>query len=223
MAADDLRCDRGLHVGQVEDILLGSELGVQDDLEPQVTELASQLRGRAGLERVVHLVRLLEQVVAQRLVGLLTIPGTAVGGPETVADRRHRPRPGHGCLGLERGEVERRGEVIGVELADGGRRMRPEPADRMVCGIGTREDLQRLTAAWTVPPGQGRHVGRFASIRPCGSSSEQHGQRHDQRRSRRLERRPDQPFARDDLQAGGGIQPEPEARLRDEGVQHPAT
>jgi hypothetical protein len=42
VAADDLRRDRGLDIGQVEDAGLRGELGVQDDLEPQVTELTGQ-------------------------------------------------------------------------------------------------------------------------------------------------------------------------------------
>ena len=48
MAADDLRGDRGLDVGEVEDAFLRRELGVQDDLQPQVAELAGQLRRGAG-------------------------------------------------------------------------------------------------------------------------------------------------------------------------------
>ena len=78
VAADDLRGERGLDVGQVEDSVLGGELGVEDDLEQQVAELLGQLRRRPGLERVVDLVGLLEQVLAQRRVGLLAVPRAAV-------------------------------------------------------------------------------------------------------------------------------------------------
>ena len=92
MAPDDLRRDRGLDVGQVEHAGLGGELRVEHDLQPQVAELAGELRRGTRLERVVDLVRLLEQVVAQRLVRLLAIPRAAVGRPEAVADGRHRPR-----------------------------------------------------------------------------------------------------------------------------------
>ncbi len=74
MTADDLGRDGRLDIGQVEDAGLGGELGVEDDLEQQVAELAGQLGRRAGLERVVDLVGLLEQVLAQRLVGLLAVP-----------------------------------------------------------------------------------------------------------------------------------------------------
>ena len=44
------------------------------------------------LEGVVDLVRLLEQVLAQRGVGLLPVPRTAVGLAQAVADVGHRPR-----------------------------------------------------------------------------------------------------------------------------------
>ena len=70
--------DRGLDVGQVEDAGLGGELGMEHDLEQQVAELAGQRRRGPGLERVVDLVRLLEQVLAQRRVGLLAVPRAAV-------------------------------------------------------------------------------------------------------------------------------------------------
>ena len=99
VAADDLRGDRGLDVGQVEDAGLGGELRVEDDLEQQVAELAGQLGRRAGLERVVDLVRLLEQVLAQRGVGLLAVPRAAVGLAQSVADPGHRPGPGDGGSG----------------------------------------------------------------------------------------------------------------------------
>ena len=69
----------GLDVGQVEDTGLGRQLGVEDDLEQQVAELLGELRRGAGLERVVDLVGLLEQVAAQAQVGLLAVPRAAVG------------------------------------------------------------------------------------------------------------------------------------------------
>ena len=65
MAAHDLGRDRRLDVGQVEDPGLGGQLGVEHDLEEEVTELAGQRGRRARFERVVDLVRLFEQVLAQ--------------------------------------------------------------------------------------------------------------------------------------------------------------
>ena len=78
VAADDLARDRGLDVGQVEDAGLGGQLGVEDDLQPEVAELGGQLRRGPAGQRVVDLVGLLEEVVAQRFVGLLAIPRAAV-------------------------------------------------------------------------------------------------------------------------------------------------
>ena len=79
VAADDLRAIARLDVGQVEDSGFGRQLGMEDDLEQQVAELPGELRGRAGLERVVDLVGLLEEVLAERRVGLLAVPRAAVG------------------------------------------------------------------------------------------------------------------------------------------------
>ena len=96
VAADDLGRDRRLDVGQVEDAGLGGELGVEHDLEQQVAELAGQRRRGAGLERVVDLVGLLEQVLAQRWVGLLAVPRAAVrlrAGGREIHGIAHGPAP----------------------------------------------------------------------------------------------------------------------------------
>ena len=111
VAADDLGGDRGLDVGQVEDAGLGGQLGVEDDLEQQVAELAGELGRGAGLERVVDLVGLLEQVLAERLVGLLAVPRAAVRLAQPVRDPGHGPRRSRRQLGRDRGEVERRRQV----------------------------------------------------------------------------------------------------------------
>ena len=79
MAPNDLGHDRRVDVGQVEDAVLGRVLGVEHDLQQQVAELLGELRRRALLERVVDLVRLLEQELAQGQVVLLAIPRAAVG------------------------------------------------------------------------------------------------------------------------------------------------
>ena len=57
------------------------------------------------LERVVDLVGLLEQVVAQRGVGLLAVPRAAVGLAQPVADPGHRPRSRRRPARARRGEV----------------------------------------------------------------------------------------------------------------------
>ena len=214
VAADDLRGERGLDVGQVEDAFLGGELGVQDDLQQQVAELAGQLGGRAALERVVDLVRLLEQVVAQRGVGLLAVPRTAVRLAQPVADPGHRPRSrrrppraraGRGSR-ARRGSAASRAPMVVASAA-------PEPPDRVVRRVEAAEDRQRVVAAGSVAAGQRRH--RLAApVAP-----EQRG-RHDQHGPRRLDGRADEPLGGDQLDARARIQSPAQPRLGQEGVQH---
>ena len=65
-----------------------------------------------GAERVVDLVRLLEEVVPERLVGLLAIPRAAVGQAQAGRDPGHRPGAGDGQLRGDGREVERRRQVV---------------------------------------------------------------------------------------------------------------
>ena len=107
VATDDLRRQGGPDVGHVEHARLGGQLRVEDHLEQQVAELAGQLRRRAALERVVDLVRLLEEVVPQRGVRLLPVPRAAVRLPEAGRDPGHPPRRGEVGDGRDRAEVQR--------------------------------------------------------------------------------------------------------------------
>ena len=126
VAAHDLRRERGPDVGHVEHALLGGELRVEDHLEQQVAELAGELRGRAALERVVDLVRLLEEVVPQRVVRLLPVPRAAVGLPEAGGDPGHPPRRREVGDGRDRA----RGTAVSLELVRGERR---RPSSRPGC------------------------------------------------------------------------------------------
>jgi hypothetical protein len=128
-------------------------LGVEDHLEQEVAEFLGQCRRRSGLERVIDLVRLLEEVLAQRFVGLLLIPWAAVRSSEALADIGHRPRAGvrefggHGC------DEERPAQVMGTEVADRCR-VTPCPADDVVRGVQPAENHQRIPAPGSVPTGQ---------------------------------------------------------------------
>ena len=91
-----LSCDAPGHVGQGEPALLGRQRGVEHDLEQQVAQLLLQgVEALAGLdvqavERLQHLVRLLQQVAPQAVVGLLPVPRAL--GPQAADDlgeRRH--------------------------------------------------------------------------------------------------------------------------------------
>ena len=92
VASHDLSRDGPIDIGQVEFPLLGGELRVEDHLQEEVAQLLGEVGGRAVLDRVDRLVGLLEQVRAQREMGLLPIPRAAVGGAQPSADRRHAVR-----------------------------------------------------------------------------------------------------------------------------------
>jgi hypothetical protein len=70
-----------------------------------------------------------------------------------------------------------------------------------------------------MPSRQRRRRGRLI-VRGRRAGGAEHDERHQERRARCLERRRDKALGRDDLQARGRIESEPESRLGDEGVQH---
>src|SRR5204863_7621328 len=100
----------------VDDTGLGGELGVEDDRQPQVPELRGKLWRRARFQRVIHLVGLLEEVLAQRCVRLLAVPRTAIRAAQAGRDSGHRPGAGGGKRRREGGEVERVAEGSWVRV-----------------------------------------------------------------------------------------------------------
>ena len=74
MARLHLREETFRHVAEVECTALLGDHAVKEHLEQQVAELLAQQRVVAGADRVVHLVRFLDQIWAQRLVRLRRIP-----------------------------------------------------------------------------------------------------------------------------------------------------
>ena len=71
-------------VGDVEPVrLLPGDLGVEDHLEQQVTEFLAKQFAIARLDGLDGLRRLLDQVLHQRAMGLLSVPRAAL------------PQPGH--------------------------------------------------------------------------------------------------------------------------------
>ena len=137
-----------MDVGQVEDAVLGRVLGVEHDLQQQVAELLGELRRRALLERVVDLVRLLEQELAQRQVVLLAIPRAAIGR----AQARHEP--GQAVRAGDVGErLERRACKCAPvasdrrrQLADGRVRRAVEAVTRVVGRIERAQHLRGVRA-----------------------------------------------------------------------------
>ena len=216
MAPDDLGRDRRPDVGHVEHALLGGELRVEDDLEEEIPELTGELRRGTALERVVDLVRLLEQVVAQRLVRLLPVPRTAVGLPEAGGDPGHPPRRGDVGHGRDGREVQRRREVLRAQLADRRPVGETEPSDRVLGRVQAPQDGDRIRA-----------VAAMAARERLGNVSRIHEHAHpggwdDEQRDRRLDRRRDESFHHDDPEPGRGVEPPAQASFSEERVQHRA-
>ena len=77
---------------------LGGDPGVEDDLQQHVAELLAHGHRVVVDDRVVGLVRLLEQVAAQRGVRLLGVPGAAAGRAQPVHHRDDVEQPRTGRL-----------------------------------------------------------------------------------------------------------------------------
>jgi hypothetical protein len=212
MAADDLRSDRGVDVRQIEDAFLGGQLGVEHDLEEQVAELVGERGGRPAAQRVVDLVRLLEEMVAERLVGLLAVPRAAVGQSKPGRDPGHCPRAGDCELRGEWREVDRGRQVVGSELADRPLSARPEPPDRMIHGIEPSEEGDRVRA--------GRGVASRERLRIAVRDGVQDRRRDNEHRARWLDGRGHQTLGGDHLEAGREVEPPAEPRFGDERVEH---
>ena len=63
---------------------------MQRDLQQEVPELVAEAIGIARIERGERLVRLLQEVRAQRRVGLLAVPRTTVRRAQPLGDAHHR-------------------------------------------------------------------------------------------------------------------------------------
>ena len=86
VARDELVRDRVRDVGELELALLLRELGLEHDLEQEVAELLTVLARVARVDRLEHLVRLLEHVRSQAPQRLLAVPRAAVGPAEPLHD-----------------------------------------------------------------------------------------------------------------------------------------
>ena len=148
-------------------------LGVQHDLQEQVAELLGQRRRGAGLERVVDLVGLLEQMLAQGQVGLLAIPWAAVWRSQACRQPGQPVRAGEIGLADERRQVpgrRRLHESGGRQVADGHVGRAEQAMHRVVGGIEGGEHGRGSRRAG-VAAGQDRRVerGRARPMRACGS------------------------------------------------------
>lgn len=87
VAADQLLHDAPGHVVDVPRAFFRRHLRVEDHLEEDVAQLLAEALPVAGIDRVQHLVGLLQQVPGERAVGLLPVPGTPAG----LTEPRHHP------------------------------------------------------------------------------------------------------------------------------------
>ena len=186
---------------------------MEDDLEQEVAELVCEGRRRPGSERVVDLVRLLEEMIAERLVGLLAVPRAAVGQPQPGGDPGHRPGTRDGELRRDRAEIQGCREVVGRQVADTPGLGRPEASDRVISRVQAPEQEDRIPTRGTVPARQ--RLRRRVRGGPEG------GQRNDEDGPPGFKRRRDEPLGGDDLQARGEVEPPAEPRFGDERVEHP--
>ena len=194
---------------------------MEDDLEEEIAELVGESRRGARPERVVDLVGLLEEMVAERLVGLLAIPRAAVREPQPMRDPGHRPGARDRPFGRERTEVQRPGQGIGGQLADRQADGRAEPADLVIGRVEPAEDRDGIGTTRTVAAREDRcRPGRIGRPAAAPGVHPEDGCRDDQDRPARLERGRDEVFGRDDLEARGEVQPPAEARLGDERIEH---
>ena len=99
----ELRRDRAQRVGHGEPPVVGCDLREEDAFEDAGRRSRRAARRVAAVDRVEHLVRLLEHEAAQRLERLLAIPGTAVRAAQPRHDVDERlelaPRTGAGRVG----------------------------------------------------------------------------------------------------------------------------
>ena len=86
-----------------------ADLGEEHPFEDQVADLAAQRVGVAAVDRVEHLVRLLEHEAAQRLERLLAIPRAALRPAQPRHDVDESLEGGAGVGGHEAGMLASRG------------------------------------------------------------------------------------------------------------------
>src|SRR5713226_3757794 len=73
---------------------------MEDHLQKQVAQLGGKLRVVAGFERLEHFIGFFQQVGAQRLVGLLAVPGTPLGCPQRRLKRDQLLKQSAGTSGM---------------------------------------------------------------------------------------------------------------------------
>ena len=88
-------------VRHVKAARLGSDLGMQEDLQEEVAQLVGQVVGVPGVDGLDHLIGLFEGEAAQGAVGLGPVPGAAARRPQ-AADQVDHPGEPVGVLPVRR-------------------------------------------------------------------------------------------------------------------------
>ena len=122
-------------------------------------------------DRVVGLVRLLEQVAAQRGVRLLGVPGAAAGRAQPVHDGDDVEQPGAGRLRARRTTTRRRARRSAARQDDASR---AAPPRREVGHVGDVQPSARSAAA--VPRHRAGRPAGGPGERPPGGGAQQAGQ-----------------------------------------------
>ena len=150
MPADHLGDNAGDDITEIEGARFGGNLGVEDDLEQDVSQFLLQTDDIPGIEFLEGLVGFLEQEPPEALVGLLTVPRATVDGSQPGHDQGKRGwfpdcgewverRDEDGCevvqiiTVIEFPQFDR----VGAHLARDTRRL--DDHDRMCVGIVRRE------------------------------------------------------------------------------------
>ncbi len=121
MATHELVVDPACDVGHRELVGLLREHCVEHHLVEQVAQLVFERRVRSGIgqavERLDHLVGLLEEVSGERPVRLLRVPRAPAGIAQSLGEQQQSDelRGGGRCRGVDLDEE--RGEVVGVDPA----------------------------------------------------------------------------------------------------------
>jgi hypothetical protein len=116
VAPDHLRGDPFDDIGGRERPILRREPGQEDDLEKEIAQLFAEAGEVPAVESVHDFVALLDQIAAQRGVGLLPVPRATARAAEPVHDGNEvveRAQRGHGCF------LDLPGGGLHVSQADG--------------------------------------------------------------------------------------------------------
>ena len=130
VATNELVGDRRERIGDGEVARLGAQLGQQHAFEDHVADLLAQGRAVAPVDRLEHLVGLLEDEGAKGLERLFPVPGTAVRRAEAGDDVDEAGEPAAGVSDMSRmlpfqiGPPLRRGRAPGGSLMADSRRSR---------------------------------------------------------------------------------------------------